>query len=96
MGRRGSLCFRAPKGKTDRLRTDYLPALEINEVDAVGAGDVFLTGASLSELAGESLQVGMYVGSSLASLCAGTLGNEGASLPDLYEFFEQRAELAGE
>ena len=96
MGRRGSLCFRPPRGKGDRLRTDYLPALEINEVDAVGAGDVFLTGASLAELCGESLQVGMYVGSSLASISAGSLGNEGASLPDLYEFFEQRVELAGE
>jgi rfaE bifunctional protein kinase chain/domain/rfaE bifunctional protein nucleotidyltransferase chain/domain len=96
MGRRGSLCFRPPQGKGDRLRTDYLPALEINEVDAVGAGDVFLTGASLAELAGESLPVGMYVGSSLASISAGALGNEGASLPDLYEFFEQRVELAGE
>jgi rfaE bifunctional protein kinase chain/domain/rfaE bifunctional protein nucleotidyltransferase chain/domain len=96
MGRRGSLCFRPPRGEGDRLRTDYLPALEINEVDAVGAGDVFLTGASLSELSGESLPVGMYVGSSLASISAGVLGNEGASLPDLYEFFEQRVELAGE
>jgi len=96
MGRRGSLCFRPPRGEGDRLRTDYLPALEINEVDAVGAGDVFLTGASLSELSGESLPVGMYVGSSLASISAGILGNEGASLPDLYEFFEQRVELAGE
>ena len=96
MGRRGSLCFRPPRGKGDRLRTDYLPALEINEVDAVGAGDVFLTGASLAELSGESLQVGMYIGSSLASISAGALGNEGASLPDLYEFFEQRVELAGE
>jgi rfaE bifunctional protein kinase chain/domain/rfaE bifunctional protein nucleotidyltransferase chain/domain len=96
MGRRGSLCFRPPRREGDRLRTDYLPALEINEVDAVGAGDVFLTGASLSELAGESLPVGMYVGSSLASISAGVLGNEGASLPDLYEFFEQRVELAGE
>ncbi|MBW2685330.1 MAG: adenylyltransferase/cytidyltransferase family protein, partial [Deltaproteobacteria bacterium] len=44
MGRRGSLCFRPPQGEGARLRTDYLPALEINEVDAVGAGDVFLTG----------------------------------------------------
>jgi len=96
MGRRGSLCFRPPKGKGDRLRTDYLPALETAEVDAVGAGDVFLTGVSLSELSGESLPVGMYLGSSLASLSAASLGNEGASLPDLYEFFEQRVELAGE
>jgi rfaE bifunctional protein kinase chain/domain/rfaE bifunctional protein nucleotidyltransferase chain/domain len=96
MGRRGSLCFRAPQGKGERLRTDYLPALEINEIDAVGAGDVFLTGASLTELSGESLPLGMYIGSALASISAGTLGNEGASLPDLYEFFEQRSELAGE
>ncbi|MDH3655056.1 MAG: PfkB family carbohydrate kinase [Myxococcales bacterium] len=96
MGRRGSLCFRPPRDDGDRLRTDYLPALEIHEVDAVGAGDVFLTGASLAQLAGESLPVGMYVGSSLASISAGILGNEGAPLPDLYEFFEQRLELAGE
>jgi len=96
MGPRGSLCFRPPRGAGDRLRTDYLPALEIHDVDAVGAGDVFLTGASLSELVGESLQVGMYIGSSLASISAAILGNEGASLPDLYEFFEQRVELAGE
>ena len=96
MGRRGSLGFHPPRGEGDRLRTDYLPALEINEVDAVGAGDVFLTGASLAQLSGEPLPVGMYIGSSRASISAGTLGNEGASLPDLYEFFEQRAELAGE
>jgi rfaE bifunctional protein nucleotidyltransferase chain/domain len=96
MGRRGSLCFEPPRGEGARLRTDYLPALEINEVDAVGAGDVFLTGASLSQLAGEALPIGMYVGSSLASISAGILGNEGASLPDLFEFFDQRAELAGE
>jgi sugar/nucleoside kinase (ribokinase family) len=70
--------------------------LEANEVDAVGAGDVFLTGASLSRLAGEPMAVGMYIGSSLASISTGVLGNEGAPLPDVYDFFEQRAELAGE
>ena len=94
LGQRGSLGFRPPRAEGQRLRTDYLPALEVNEVDAVGAGDVFLTGASLTELGGEPVPIGMYIGSSLASLSAGTLGNEGASLRDLYEFFEQRPELA--
>ena len=96
MGRRGSLCFHRPKKKATRLRTDYLPALEVNEVDAVGAGDVFLTGATLAQLAGEPLPVGMYIGGSLASISASYLGNEGTPLPDLYDFFEQRVELAGE
>jgi len=96
MGRRGSLAFEPPTQQGQRLRTHYLPALEANEVDAVGAGDVFLTGASLSRLAGEPMAVGMYIGSSLASISTGVLGNEGAPLPDVYDFFEQRAELAGE
>jgi len=68
----------------------------VNEVDAVGAGDVFLAGASLAQLAGEPIPVGMYIGSSLASISAGVLGNEGAPLPDVYDFIERRAELAGE
>ncbi len=96
MGRRGSLAFEPPIEPGQRLRTNYLPALEVNEVDAVGAGDVFLTGASLARLAGEPMAMGMYVGSSLASISAGVLGNEGAPLPDVYDFFEQRVELAGE
>jgi len=96
MGRRGSLGFEPPTKRGLRLRTNYLPALEVNEVDAVGAGDVFLTGASLAQLAGEPMPVAMYVGSALASISAGVLGNEGAPLPDVYDFFEQRVELAGE
>ncbi len=96
MGPRGSLGFEPPTKKGQRLRTHYLPALEINEVDAVGAGDVFLTGASLSQLAGEPSPIGMYIGSSLASISASVLGNEGAPLPEVYDFFERRLELAGE
>jgi len=96
MGRRGCLSFEPPTKQGLRLRTHYLPALEVNEVDAVGAGDVFLAGASLAQLAGEPIPVGMYIGSSLASISAGVLGNEGAPLPDVYDFFEQRVELAGE
>jgi rfaE bifunctional protein kinase chain/domain/rfaE bifunctional protein nucleotidyltransferase chain/domain len=96
MGRRGSLSFDSPTKPGQRLRTHYLPALEVNEVDAVGAGDVFLTGVSLAELAGEPVPVGMYIGSALASISAGMLGNEGAPLPDVYDFFDERLELAGE
>jgi len=96
MGRRGCLAFGPPSKQSQRLRTHYLPALEVNEVDAVGAGDVFLAGSSLAQLSGEPVPVGMYIGSSLASISAGMLGNEGAPLPDVYDFFELRAELAGE
>jgi rfaE bifunctional protein kinase chain/domain/rfaE bifunctional protein nucleotidyltransferase chain/domain len=96
MGPRGSLAFEPPTEQGKRLRPHYLPALEINEVDAVGAGDVFLTGVSLAHLVGEPLPVGMYVGSSLASISASVLGNEGAPLPEVYDFFERRWELAGE
>jgi rfaE bifunctional protein kinase chain/domain len=96
LGRRGSLSFDPAQTAGDRLRTSYLPALEVNEVDAVGAGDVFLTGASLARLVGEPVQIGLYVGSALASISAGFLGNEGVALPDLYGFFDQRVELAGE
>lgn len=96
MGRRGSLAFDRPTKPGQRLRTHYLPALEVNEVDAVGAGDVYLTGVALAQLTAEPVPVGMYIGSSLASISASVLGNEGAPLPDVYDFFEQRLELAGE
>ncbi|KPK14730.1 MAG: hypothetical protein AMJ62_12030 [Myxococcales bacterium SG8_38] len=96
MGPRGSLAFEPPAKPGQRLRTHYLPALEINEVDAVGAGDVFLTGVSLSQLAGEPVPIGMYIGSSMAAISASVLGNEGAPLPEVYDFFERRLELAGE
>ncbi len=96
MGARGSLAFEPPSKQGQRLRTHYLPALEINEVDAVGAGDVFLTGVSLADLVGEPMPIGMYIGSSMASISASVLGNEGAPLPEVYDFFERRLELAGE
>ena len=96
MGRSGSLYFHPPTDGNVRLKSDYLPALEINEVDAVGAGDVFLSGLSLTQMVGRQVPEGMYLSSALASVSARNLGNEGASLPDLYEFLDGRLELAGE
>lgn len=96
LGQRGALSFDPIRISGNRLQTHYLPALEIATVDAVGAGDVFLTGAALARLAGEPVPVGLYLGSALASISAANLGNEGVVLPDLYDFFDQRLELAGE
>lgn len=96
MGRRGSLGFGPPRVAGERLQASYLPALAANEVDAVGAGDVYLTGVCLARMAGEPLALGMYLGSSLATISTSYLGNDGAALPDLYELFDQRLELAGE
>ncbi len=93
MGPRGVLLFRRPSSPGKRLATEFLPALESSAVDPVGAGDVFLAGVALTDIAGGSCEMGAYFGSALAALHVSSLGNRVVDSRALYEFFERRPEL---
>ena len=93
LGDRGSILFRPAPGEGERLPTDYLPAFNTQPVDAIGAGDVFLAGLVLTDLAGGSTAQGMYLGSCLAALHINQPGNDPNSLLDLIEVLNHRPEL---
>ncbi|MDH3524224.1 MAG: PfkB family carbohydrate kinase [Acidobacteriota bacterium] len=93
MGPRGVLLCRRPSSPEKRVATDFLPALESTAVDPVGAGDVFLAGVSLTDLAGGSCEMGAYLGSALAALHVSTLGNRAVDERVLLEYLEHRPEL---
>jgi len=93
LSERGVLLFHPPKEGEGRLHTDYLPALTRHPVDTVGAGDVFLAAQVLTHLAGEDTVLGLYLGSALAALHLGRLGNSPTDARELTGFLERRGEL---
>ena len=93
LGKRGSVIFHPPHEPGARLGSDYLPSLCMHPVDAVGAGDVFLAAATLADLAGESAACATFLGSSVAALHLGRLGNEPVDLAELEAFISARSEL---
>jgi rfaE bifunctional protein kinase chain/domain/rfaE bifunctional protein nucleotidyltransferase chain/domain len=95
MGKRGVLLFHRPAHKGDRLRTEFLPAFEDNALDPVGAGDVYLVGAALSDLAGASAAAAAYVGSALAALHVASLGNAVVKNAAFHQYLGGRGELRG-
>ncbi len=95
LGKRGAIVFGRPEADAERLPTDYLPSLaQSPPVDPVGAGDVFLAAAVLSDLAGATLAQAAYVASCVAAVHVGTLGNDPVGGGDFLEFLRHRPELA--
>jgi rfaE bifunctional protein nucleotidyltransferase chain/domain len=71
----------SPAGRTGspaggRLRSEHLPALAADCVDALGAGDAFLSAATLALASGGSLQAAALVGSLAAAIEVQQVGNE--------------------
>jgi rfaE bifunctional protein kinase chain/domain/rfaE bifunctional protein nucleotidyltransferase chain/domain len=93
MGKRGVLLFDRPDSPSTRLKTEFLPALESSAIDPVGAGDVFLVGAVVADVCGESPRLGAYLGSALAALHVATLGNHRVDSVALHRYLELRPEL---
>lgn len=95
LGRRGCVSFASMDREESkgRLRAAYLPALGQLTVDAVGAGDLFLSGVVLTSVAGGSTQLGAYLGSALATLGVMRMGNVVSDLPRLMSFLRLRPEL---
>jgi rfaE bifunctional protein kinase chain/domain/rfaE bifunctional protein nucleotidyltransferase chain/domain len=93
---RGAMLFLPAEGGSGRLPTDYLPSLHRGPVaDAVGAGDVFLAGLLLCDLATGEPALGVYFGSCLAELHVSRLGNGPESAYDLEGLWATRPELQG-
>ncbi len=94
LGRRGCISFSPPEEEGEgRLRAAYLPALGRITVDPVGAGDLFLSGVVLANLAGAGTPPAAYLGSSLATLGVTRMGNVVADLPRVEGFLAERPEL---
>jgi rfaE bifunctional protein kinase chain/domain/rfaE bifunctional protein nucleotidyltransferase chain/domain len=77
LGKQGLVTFDRnglPDGS--RLRSEHLPALSADCVDALGAGDALLSAATLVLAGGGSLQQAAFVGSLAAAIEINQLGNE--------------------
>ncbi|MFH1465760.1 MAG: PfkB family carbohydrate kinase [Pseudomonadota bacterium] len=93
MGNRGVVVFHRPEEGSQRLTTDHLPAFARHAVDTVGGGDVLLAAMAASHVAGHPTPEGLYLGSCLAAVQVGRMGNESVSLDDLQAFLTERPEL---
>jgi rfaE bifunctional protein kinase chain/domain/rfaE bifunctional protein nucleotidyltransferase chain/domain len=103
LGKQGLVTFdRAPNASpTDRLRSEYVPALATHSVDPLGAGDALLAVASMTLAVGGSLQAAALLGSMAAAIEVQSIGNVAITLERLSESIAQRdyepaaARLAG-
>jgi sugar/nucleoside kinase (ribokinase family) len=76
------------------LRSEYLPTLAAHAVDPLGAGDAFLSAATLALASGSTLPQAGYVGSAAAAVAVSRVGNEAVSTSQLQGFLRGRAELS--
>ncbi|MBH23316.1 MAG: hypothetical protein CMH57_02410 [Myxococcales bacterium] len=94
LGKRGAILFTPDEDDTSqRLHTDYLPSLATQSVDPVGAGDVFLATTALADLCDAPLAHSIYLGSAMAALHVGILGNDPPTAVDLRTYLAERQEL---
>jgi rfaE bifunctional protein kinase chain/domain/rfaE bifunctional protein nucleotidyltransferase chain/domain len=98
MGRKGCVLFRPRESDPahwfeSRLRSEHIPALAPYAVDPVGAGDAFLSAATLMLTTGATLQQAGYLGSAAGALAVQRLGNQPISREDLIHFLGSRPEL---
>jgi rfaE bifunctional protein kinase chain/domain/rfaE bifunctional protein nucleotidyltransferase chain/domain len=98
MGSRGCVLFRPReddprKWFESRLRSEYLPTLAAHAVDPLGAGDAFLSAATLALASGATLPQAGYIGSAAAAIAVSRVGNEAVTTAKLQHFLRSRAEL---
>jgi rfaE bifunctional protein kinase chain/domain len=74
LGAEGIL-IQAATGEADKWPTDRLPALNLAPKDAAGAGDSFLTCASMALAVGADIWLASYLGSLAAACQVGRVGN---------------------
>jgi rfaE bifunctional protein kinase chain/domain/rfaE bifunctional protein nucleotidyltransferase chain/domain len=99
MGSRGCVLFRPREEEPghwfeSRLRSEYLPALNTQSVDPLGAGDAYLAASTLALLAGATLPQAGYIGSAASAVAVSRIGNQAVAGDDLLAFFRRRQELS--
>lgn len=92
LGKQGLVTFDRADESTpsQRLRSEYVPALATHSVDPLGAGDALLSVASLTLAVGESLQAAALLGSIAAAVEVQSVGNVPVTVDRLSEAIADR------
>jgi rfaE bifunctional protein kinase chain/domain len=69
------------------IRTDLVPALNMNPVDVSGAGDSMLAGTALTLAAGYSIYIAAYMGSIMSAIQVSRNGNIPISKDEILSLF---------
>jgi len=94
LGKQGLVTFNHnDQTPSDRLLTEYLPALTASALDPLGCGDALLATASLALAAGGSLQAAAFLGSVAAAIESQEIGNRPILLERMLGYLHQRDAL---
>lgn len=87
LGANGFIAFQS----TDNdlfIKTQHFPAINPHPVDVVGAGDALLTGLAISICAGGNLMEASVIGTIIASISVGKMGNIPISHDEVIKYLE--------
>ena len=70
----------------DYIKSQHFPALTVNPVDVIGAGDASLSGLSLSLCAGAGLMEASAVAAGVASMAVNKVGNTPVAFHEVKEW----------
>jgi rfaE bifunctional protein kinase chain/domain/rfaE bifunctional protein nucleotidyltransferase chain/domain len=76
LGKQGLVTFDRTDRDENRLRSEHLPALATDCIDALGAGDALLAASTLILASGGSLQAAALIGSLASAIEVQQIGNE--------------------
>jgi rfaE bifunctional protein kinase chain/domain/rfaE bifunctional protein nucleotidyltransferase chain/domain len=90
LGKQGLVTFEPGPTPTDRLRSEYVPALAGHAIDPLGCGDALLATATLALAAGGFLAAAAFLGALAASVEVGEIGNQPITTGRLLTALAQR------
>lgn len=98
LGANGVIAFNSNSYKVygkdeDHLESEYMPAIERNAVDSMGAGDAMLAMIALVVAAGGNLSEAVYLGNINSYLEVNKYGNVPSTYEELLETLRERPEL---
>ena len=73
-----------------RLLKEHFPALAVNPVDVLGAGDASLSGLSVSICAGADLMEASAIAAGVASMAVNKVGNTPVTFSELREWLKKQ------